>query len=109
MTEPSPEGLFPSLSLDKSSKTPLYQQLGAAIRALAEKGVLKPHQKLPPIRKLAETLGVNAVTVVNAYKTLESDGFVYSTVGSGTYIAERRPAMLAAPAVFNKRSRATDC
>ena len=54
---------------------------------LIERGTLKPHRKLPPIRKLAGALRINNDTVINAYKYLENKGVVYSITGSGTYVA----------------------
>ena len=44
------------------------------------------NDKLPSIRRLSKDLGVNNVTIINAYKLLEQDGYVYSIEGSGTYI-----------------------
>lgn len=49
--------------------------------------MLPPHEKLPPIRKMAELLDVNNVTVVNAYKLLEDELLVYKKIGSGTFVA----------------------
>lgn len=74
-----------NIKLDKDSKTPLYVQIADYIRELIEKDEIE-EDKLPSIRKLAKQLEVNNVTIVNAYKELEQDGFVYSKKGSGTYI-----------------------
>ncbi len=52
-------------------------------------GRLRPHTKLPPIRKLADLLDVNNVTIVNAYKLLEEGGLVYKKVGSGTFVTPK--------------------
>ncbi len=82
------EELLYRLKLDKDSQTPMYQQLGDLICTLAEEGSICPNEKLPPIRKLASMLGVNNVTVVNAYKYLENKQVVYSIGGSGTYVSE---------------------
>ena len=71
--------------MDKSLNTPLYIQLAEKIKELIEEKHLKD-DKLPSIRSLAKDLKVNTVTVVNAYKLLENEGFVYSVKGSGTYI-----------------------
>ncbi|MDS1030888.1 PLP-dependent aminotransferase family protein [Bacillota bacterium LX-D] len=76
-----------SIQLDKDSSQALYIQLYVALKTLIERDNIKVNAKLPPIRKLAEELGVNSVTVVNAYKLLEQHGLVYSKVGSGTYVA----------------------
>lgn len=76
-----------SLQIDRNAQTPLYQQLGEGLCSLIVSGALPPNTKLPPIRKMAEELKVNAVTVVNAYKFLEQKKVAYSQVGSGTYVA----------------------
>jgi DNA-binding transcriptional MocR family regulator len=62
--------------------------LGDAFCRLIAEGVLEPHRKLPPIRKMANGLRINNDTVINAYKYLESKGAVYSVIGSGTYVSE---------------------
>lgn len=78
---------FKSIKINKSLSEHLYIQLYKCIRTLIFNSVLKPHDKLPPIRKMADFLDVNNVTVVNAYKLLEEDFLVYKKVGSGTFIA----------------------
>ncbi len=80
--------IFNDIKLNKKSETPLYQQLAENILHLIEQNELKPDTKLPPIRSLAESLGVNSITVVNAYKYLEAKKAVYSHVGSGTFVAD---------------------
>ncbi len=79
-------GIFVSIHLDGSGGSPLYQQLSEQIKVFIMNGLLKEDEKLPPIRKLAQKLGVNNVTVVNAYRKLEQAGLLYSRVGSGTYV-----------------------
>lgn len=87
------------LSLQKTGDTPLYQQLAEGIERLITAGRLPANSKLPSIRKLAEHFGVNAVTVVTAYKTLEKKQMVYSRKGSGTFVSplpvERIPSPMA--------------
>lgn len=73
------------IKLDKNSDIPLYIQLYEQFKNLIENNELKK-DKLPSIRSLAKSLGVNNVTVVSAYKLLEQEGYVYSIKGSGTYI-----------------------
>ena len=75
-----------SIYLDKNSSKPLYIQLYEGFRKSIEAGKLVENEKLPSIRNMADTLGVNNITVVNAYKLLESKGFAYSKKGSGTYV-----------------------
>jgi DNA-binding transcriptional MocR family regulator len=71
--------------LEKSSNEPLYVQLFNQIRNKIENNEIKD-EKLPSIRKLSKQLGVNNITVINAYKLLEQEGYVYSIEGSGTFI-----------------------
>jgi DNA-binding transcriptional MocR family regulator len=61
-------------------------QLFEQLKELIEQGVLPEDYKLPAIREFASRLGVNNVTVVNAYKLLEDHKLVYKKVGSGTYV-----------------------
>ncbi|WP_353097407.1 PLP-dependent aminotransferase family protein [Tissierella praeacuta] len=71
--------------LNKDIDTPLYIQLYENIKTSIEENKLEK-EKLPSIRSLAKSLGVNNVTIVSAYKLLEKEGYVYSIKGSGTYI-----------------------
>lgn len=72
-------------SLNKKLDTPLYVQLYEQFKTLIEDDQIEK-DRLPSIRSLAKSLGVNNVTVVSAYKLLEKEGYVYSIKGSGTYI-----------------------
>ncbi len=72
--------------LDKSDDRPLYIQLFEQLKKLITEGILAEDCKLPTIRSFALHLGVNNVTVVNAYKMLEDNKLVYKKVGSGTFV-----------------------
>ncbi len=74
------------IPLDRQSKTPLYQQIESYIRQGILSGSLGPETRLPAIRELALELGVNRITVENAYAELEADNLIFSRVGSGTYV-----------------------
>ncbi|MCD8158016.1 MAG: PLP-dependent aminotransferase family protein [Clostridiales bacterium] len=75
------------ININKKGKLPLYRQIADEIYRNTEEGILKAGDMLPPVRKLAEKLGVNPGTVVSAYKYLENRKLVYSKTGSGTYIS----------------------
>lgn len=75
-------------NLEREESQFLYIQLYNYIRKKIESGKLSAHDKLPPIRELASKIGVNNVTVVNAYNLLEQDNYVYKKVGSGTYVQD---------------------
>ena len=72
--------------IDKDINTPIYIQLYENIRNLIDNEQLKEGEKLPSIRSLAKKLQINNITVVNSYKLLEQEGYIYSVRGSGTYV-----------------------
>lgn len=72
--------------LDRTSSTPLYQQLRDQIRQRILSGSLPAGTRLPPERTLANTLGVNRTTVVNAYRDLAAEGLLEGRVGHGTVV-----------------------
>jgi len=74
------------IPLDRQSEVPLYQQIGSYLRDGILSGNLQADTRLPACRQLARDLGVNRITVENAYSELEADGLVSSRMGSGTYV-----------------------
>ncbi len=79
------------IPLDRNSPIPLYEQIEQNLRQGILSGSLAPETRLPASRQLARDLGVNRITVENAYAALEADGLVYSRVGSGTYVLPPPP------------------
>ncbi|WIF94854.1 PLP-dependent aminotransferase family protein [Caminicella sporogenes] len=77
---------YSNIKLSRDAKEHMYIQLFYAIKEMIEKEILKSNEKLPPIRKLADLLNVNNVTVVKAYDLLEKNKYVYKRVGSGTFV-----------------------
>ena len=66
-------------------------QLRAYLLGLIE-AELKPHEKLPTERELAESFGVTRLTVRRALDQLGYEGRVYRTQGAGTFVSEPRIA-----------------
>lgn len=73
-----------------NGQNPKYMQLFEYIKQLISNGELKPGEKLPTIRRLAEELEVNSITVVNAYKQLENHKYITAKKGSGYYISKAK-------------------
>lgn len=69
------------------SDQPKYMQLFNYIKKLIAEGELKPGDKLPTIRTLAQKLKVNNVTIINAYKQLENNKYITAKKGSGYYVS----------------------
>ncbi|MBC8162086.1 MAG: PLP-dependent aminotransferase family protein [Roseiflexaceae bacterium] len=79
-------------SLDRTSVRPLYRQLTHEIQQRIRSGALPPGARLPPVRELAQQLGVTRLTVHSAYSELQAGGWVEATVGRGTFVAVQRDA-----------------
>ena len=84
------------IPLDRQSSVPLYQQIEGYLRQGILSGSLAAGTRLPASRQLARDLGVNRMTVENAYAELETEGLIYSRMGSGTYVLPLDP-LLAQP------------
>lgn len=67
--------------------TPIFQQILASLERSISDGVLKPGERLPPQRILADRLGVSVGTVTRAYEEADRRGLTIGHVGRGTYIA----------------------
>lgn len=77
---------FDSLTLDRSTAVPLYQQVCDALAAAIAGGNLRPGERLPSERDLADRLSLSRTTVVNAYRELYARGLVRGHVGRGTIV-----------------------
>lgn len=75
--------------IDFSARTPIYEQLYTSVIKLASAGVIKPGDKLPPVRTVAAELGINPNTAAKAYRELENDGYIFSSVGRGSYLTDK--------------------
>ena len=74
--------------LNLQSKIPIYEQIQAQILRFIEAGILKPGDRLPSVRQLAQDNGINPNTAARAYAELETAGYVYNLPKKGVYVAE---------------------
>jgi GntR family transcriptional repressor for pyruvate dehydrogenase complex len=87
-----PEGSDPDGS--SSQRTVLRDSVAERIQARILSGALRPGDRLPPERELAERLKVNRSSVREALKQLEQLGLVTSQQGSGTRVRSIEEASL---------------
>ncbi|QYD72408.1 PLP-dependent aminotransferase family protein [Paraburkholderia edwinii] len=76
---------------DRGDAEPVYRQLLRLLQQAILTGQLPPGTKLPSSRTLASDLGIARNTVLHVYDQLTAEGYVLSTTGSGTYVADTRP------------------
>lgn len=79
------------IPMDPDSGRPMYRQIEEFLRQSILSGAMAPDTRLPATRQMAEDLGVNRITVQNAYAELEADGLIFTRTGSGTYVLPQVP------------------
>lgn len=74
------------LQVDKNSVIPPYSQIRRAVIAARADGSLQAGDRLPPMRALAQKLGLAVNTVAKAYKELEAAGAIETHGRAGSFI-----------------------
>jgi GntR family transcriptional regulator/MocR family aminotransferase len=77
--------------LNRAAPEPFYRQVLRLMQQAILTGQLPPGTKLPSSRTLSGELGIARNTVLHVYDQLTTEGYVISTTGSGTYVADTRP------------------
>jgi GntR family transcriptional regulator, transcriptional repressor for pyruvate dehydrogenase complex len=78
-------------------KAKVYEEIVAKVKEMVEKGRFKSGDQLPVERELAEVFRVSRSSVREALRALESQGFIESRQGDGTYIASQPVESLVSP------------
>jgi DNA-binding transcriptional regulator YhcF (GntR family) len=65
----------------------IYAQVAERIARDIADGTLPPGTKLPTVRRLAAETGISQGTVKHAYDTLEREGLIRKTRGSGSFVS----------------------
>lgn len=75
------------LHVDPTSSEPPFAQLHAQVTAQVADGTLRPGDRMPTVRRLADDLGIAPNTVARAYRELEADGLLVGRGRAGTFVA----------------------
>lgn len=70
-------------------RMPLYVQLQDIIIKKIEEKKYLPGEAIPSERRMADTYGVNRMTVKRAVNKLVEEGYLYRKPGAGTFVAKR--------------------
>ena len=73
--------------LSSANDKPIYEQISSQIKEQIMKGILKPGEPLPSMRKLAKNLHVSVITTQRAYDDLQRDGFLVTVPAKGTFVS----------------------
>ena len=84
-------GALISYSIDENSDLPAYKQLYLGMRQSIISGRLAANTRLPASRVLAAECRISRNTVMAAIDLLQSEGYVTTRVGDGTYVSGSLP------------------
>ena len=73
--------------ISNASDKPIYEQIVMQMKDLILAGDLQEGQQLPSIRALASDLRISVITTNRAYAELESQGFIETVQGKGSFVA----------------------
>lgn len=74
------------LRIDPASDLPLFAQIVASVHADAATGRLRPGDRLPAAREVADALDINVHTVLRAYQELRDEGLLDLRRGRGAVL-----------------------
>jgi GntR family transcriptional regulator/MocR family aminotransferase len=76
------------IQIDRSSGESVARQVAGQLRRAIADGMLRAGHPLPSTRLLAQRLGVARSTVVACYLELEGEGWLRTSHGAGTFVAD---------------------
>ena len=77
------------IQLNYRDSKPIYEQIKEGLRRLVITGASAKDEKLPSVRELASELAINPNTIQRAYRELETEGYIYTVSGKGSFAAEQ--------------------
>ena len=83
-----------NILIDNKSGEPIYNQIYSQIKSQIISGELKENEMLPSIRGLAKDLRISFITTKRAYEELEKEGFIYTLLAKGCYVAPKNVELL---------------
>lgn len=80
-----------TISINYRDPRPIYEQVRDGLRRLIVSGTLPLGEKLPSVRELSTQLTINPNTIQRAYRELETEGYICSVAGRGSYVCVQIP------------------
>lgn len=75
--------------ISNSSSVPIYEQIKNTIISQIMNGELESDEPLPSIRTLASDIHISVMTIKKAYDELESEGYILTRHGKGSFVAPK--------------------
>jgi len=84
-----------------------YEQIASELSTLIVRGVLRPGDRIPSVRKACRQYRVNAGTILQAYGQLETHGLIKARPQSGFYVRVPEPGWALEPAMSSPSRAST--
>jgi GntR family transcriptional regulator/MocR family aminotransferase len=78
----------PAVAVERDAALPPFLQIARTLAADIQRGRLRPGDRLPGSRRLAESLQVHRNTVLAALAELMAEGWIEATRGRGTFVTQ---------------------
>ncbi len=75
------------ISINFRDPRPIYEQIKDGLRRLIASGAMPADSKLPSVRDMASDLAINPSTIQRAYRELETEGYICSVPGKGSFVS----------------------
>ena len=83
-----------NLIISNNSEIPIYEQIKREIKRAINTNELKSAEALPSVRNLAKDLRISVLTVKKAYDELESEGYIKTVQGKGSFVISRNQDLI---------------
>ena len=84
------------LQIDRLSRTPIYEQIVVRFTEQVAAGLVSENERLPSVRELSVSLGINPNTIQKAYLELDRRGLITSLPGRGSFVSKDAAALVKA-------------
>ena len=81
------------ININYRDPRPIYEQVTDNFRQLIISGALPPDDQMPSVRELAASLTINPNTIQRAYRELETEGYICSVPGRGSFVCQQDAAL----------------
>ena len=75
-------------NIDPLARKPIYEQIIDQLELFVATGAFKPGDRIPSVRAVSTSSGVNPLTILKAYGELDSRGVISSVPGRGYFVSE---------------------
>ena len=84
-----------------------YEQVAIEISGLISRGILRPGDRIPSVRKACQQYRANAGTILQAYGELETRGLIFARPQSGYYVRAQEMRRAPEPSISSPRNGST--